>query len=64
MSLSKKSNLIYFHKMNVKKEKTCAVAFSPNALTTTVTLGFPAHLSDGSIIISFSSVMYTFIPEI
>lgn len=50
--------------MNVKKEKTCAVAFSPNALTTTVTLGFPAHLSDGSIIISFSSVMYTFIPEI
>lgn len=35
---------------------TCTVAFNPNALTETVTLGFAAHFTEGSIINSFSSV--------
>ena len=42
---------------------TWTLAFSPNALTVTWMLGFPAHFNAGSIISSFSSVTYTFIPN-
>lgn len=46
----------------LSNQLTCTVAFNPKALTATMMFGFPANLKEGSRIISFSLVSYTFIP--